>query len=253
MLFIQLLNFSFKRNLRVYGPYLLATSMIVAINYIFAAISANQSLKSLGTGAVTGSLLKLGSTFIILVTAAFLLYVNRFLWQQRSQEIGLYSMLGMTSKNLSLLTVLEKCYLLVISLVAGLVTGVIFEKLAFLGLNRLLEIGKLHQPWAVPGALVKTAGLIAYFFFILMAINLVKIHFMKPTSLWHASAMVPKHHGTMFSLAGGLGIAMLAGAYYITLTTKPKITALNHFMLAVILVVIGTYLLFIAGSVLFLN
>ncbi|MFC2684817.1 MAG: ABC transporter permease, partial [Limosilactobacillus oris] len=96
MLFIQLLNSSFKRNLRVYGPYLLATSMIVAINYIFAAISANQSLKSLGTGAVTGSLLKMGSTFIILVTAAFLLYVNRFLWQQRSQEIGLYSMLGMT-------------------------------------------------------------------------------------------------------------------------------------------------------------
>lgn len=55
--------------------------MIVAINYIFAAISANQSLKNLGTGAVTGSLLKMGSTFIILVTAAFLLYVNRFLWQ----------------------------------------------------------------------------------------------------------------------------------------------------------------------------
>lgn len=99
MLFIQLLNSSFKRNLRVYGSYLLATSMIVAINYIFAAISANQSLESLGTGAVTGSLLKLGSTFIILVTAAFLLYVNRFLWQQHSQEIGLYSMLGMTSKT----------------------------------------------------------------------------------------------------------------------------------------------------------
>ena len=247
MLFIQLLNSSFKRNLRVYGPYLLATSMIVAINYIFAAISANQSLKSLGTGAVTESLLKMGSTFIILVTAAFLLYVNRFLWQQRSQEIGLYSMLGMTSKNLALLTVLEKCYLLVISLVAGLTTGVIFEKLAFLGLNRLLEIGKLHQPWAVPSALVKTAGLIAVFFTILMVIDLIKIHLMKPTSLWHASATVPKHHGAMFSLAGGLGIAMLAGAYYITLTTKPKITALNHFMLAVILVVIGTYLLFIAG------
>ena len=153
----------------------------------------------------------MGSTFIILVTAAFL-YVNRFLWQQRSQEIGLYSMLGMTSKNLALLTVLEKCYLLVISLVAGLTTGVIFEKLAFLGLNQLLEIGKLHQSWAVPGALVKTAGLIAGFFIILIVIDLIKIHFMKPTSLWHASATVSKRHGAMFSLAGGLGIAMLAGA-----------------------------------------
>ena len=116
----------------------------------------------------------MGSTFIILVTAAFL-YVNRFLWQQRSQEIGLYSMLGMTSKNLALLTVLEKCYLLVISLVAGLTTGVIFEKLAFLGLNQLLEIGKLHQSWAVPGALVKTAALIAGFFIILTVIELLLV------------------------------------------------------------------------------
>ena len=71
----------------------------------------------------------------------------------------------------ALLTVLEKCYLLVISLVAG----VIFEKLAFLGLNRLLEIGKLHQSWAVPGALVKTAGLIAGFFIILTVIELLLV------------------------------------------------------------------------------
>lgn len=78
MLFIHLLNSSIKRNTRVYGPYLVATSMLVAINYIFAAISANHSLSNLSSGAVTSSLLKLGTTFILLVTAAFLLYVNNF-------------------------------------------------------------------------------------------------------------------------------------------------------------------------------
>lgn len=75
MLFIHLLNSSIKRNTRVYGP---ATSMLVAINYIFAAISTNHSLSNLSSGAVTSSLLKLGTTFILLVTAAFLLYVNNF-------------------------------------------------------------------------------------------------------------------------------------------------------------------------------
>lgn len=99
MLFIRLINSSFKRNLRTYGPYLLATCMLVAINYIFTAIAANHSLKALSTGKVTTAMMKPGAAFILMVTAAFLLYVNHFLWQQRSREIGLYSMLGMTSRN----------------------------------------------------------------------------------------------------------------------------------------------------------
>lgn len=253
MLFIHLLNSSFRRNMRVYGPFLVATSMLVAINYIFAAISSNHSLRNLSSGAVTNSLLKLATVFILLVTAAFLLYVNNFLWQQRRHELGLYSMLGMTSRNISWLLILEKCYLLVISLVAGLLTGVIFEKLAFLGLNRLLQIGHLTQAWIAPNALVNTALIITSYFLVLTLSDLSKIHRLKPTELWRSSATAPKKHGILFPLAGIIGAVVLAAAYYITLTTKPKITAANHFMMAVILVVIGTYLLFIAGSVIFLN
>ena len=107
MLYFKLINSSFKRNMRSYGPYLMATIMLVAINYIFLAIEANSSLKKLNTGAVTSALLDLGFKFIFLVTLAFLIYVNHFLWQQRSREIGLYSMLGMTSHNLQLLTIIE--------------------------------------------------------------------------------------------------------------------------------------------------
>lgn len=239
--------------MRVYGPFLIATSMLVAINYIFAAISSNHSLHSLSSGAVTNSLLRLATVFILLVTAVFLLYVNNFLWQQRRHELGLYSMLGMTSRNIDWLLILEKCYLLIISLVAGLLIGVIFEKLAFLGLNRLLQIGHLTQNWIAPHALVKTALIIAGYFFILILSDLLKIHCLKPTELWQPATTAPQKHGVLFPLAGVAGVVALATAYYVTLTTKPKVTAINHFMLAVILVVIGTYLLFIAGSVIFLT
>lgn len=134
MLYTKLVNSSFKRNLRRYIPYLIATTMLVAINYIFLAIDSNASLKKLNTGAATSSLLELGSRFIFLITIAFLIYVNRFLWHERRQEMGLYSMLGMTRKNLQLLVIIEKAYLLFISLIDGLIFGVIFEKLAFLTL-----------------------------------------------------------------------------------------------------------------------
>ena len=171
--------------MRSYGPYLMATIMLVAINYIFLAIEANSSLKKLNTGAVTSAMLDLGFKFIFFVTLAFLIYVNRFLWQQRSREIGLYSMLGMTSHNLQLLTIIEKCYLMVISLVAGLAFGIIFEKLAFLGFGYLLNIGHISQPWFVSSAITKTIILTGCLFAIIMVIDLVKLHRLTPNQLRH--------------------------------------------------------------------
>ena len=253
MLYFKLINSSFKRNMRSYGPYLMATIMLVAINYIFLAIEANSSLKKLNTGAVTSAILDLGFKFIFLVTLAFLIYVNRFLWQQRSREIGLYSMLGMTSHNLQLLTIIEKCYLMVISLVAGLAFGIIFEKLAFLGFGYLLNIGHISQPWFVSSAITKTIILTGCLFAIIMVIDLVKLHRLTPNQLWHPEAVTPKRHGILYSIAGILGFALLIWAYYITLTIKPKISAISHFLLAVILLVIGTYLVFITGSIILLK
>ena len=239
--------------MRSYGPYLMATIMLVAINYIFLAIEANSSLKKLNTGAVTSAMLDLGFKFIFLVTLAFLIYVNRFLWQQRSREIGLYSMLGITSHNLQLLTIIEKCYLMVISLVAGLAFGMIFEKLAFLGFGYLLNIGHISQPWFVSSAITKTIILTGCLFAIIMVIDLVKLHRLTPNQLWHPEAVTPKRHGILYSIAGILGFALLIWAYYITLTIKPKISAISHFLLAVILLVIGTYLVFIIGSIILLK
>ena len=173
MLFFKLINSSFKRNLKVYIPYLISMTMLVAINYIFKAVEINRSLKDLPSAAVTKALMQTGSTFIILVTLAFMIYVNRFLWQQRQQEMGLYSMLGMTRHNLQVLTVIEKCYLLVISLFLGTLFGIIFDRLAFLGFAHLLQIDHLSQPWIEWGAVINTIVIIGGFFLILMVIDLI--------------------------------------------------------------------------------
>ena len=253
MLFFKLINSSFKRNLKVYVPYLISMTMLVAINYIFKAVEINRSLKDLPSAAVTKALMQTGSTFIILVTLAFMIYVNRFLWQQRQQEMGLYSMLGMTRRNLQVLTVIEKCYLLVISLFLGILFGVIFDRLAFLGFAHLLQIDHLSQPWIEWGAVINTIVIIGGFFLILMAIDLIKLFRLNPNELWHPQQTKIAHHGKLFTFAGLLGVAVLAYAYYLTITVKPRISALTTFMTAVFLVVIGTYLIFIAGSILVLK
>ena len=253
MLFFKLINSSFKRNLKVYVPYLISMTMLVAINYIFKAVEINRSLKNLPSAAVTKALMQTGSTFIILVTLAFMIYVNRFLWQQRQQEMGLYSMLGMTRRNLQVLTVIEKCYLLVISLFLGTLFGIIFDRLAFLGFAHLLQIDHLSQPWIEWGAVINTIVIIGGFFLILMVIDLIKLFRLNPNELWHPQQTKIARHGKFFTFAGLLGVAVLAYAYYLTITVKPRISALTTFMTAVFLVVIGTYLIFIAGSIIVLK
>ena len=253
MLFFKLINSSFKRNLKVYIPYLISMTMLVAINYIFKAVEINRSLKNLPSAAVTKALMQTGSTFIILVTLAFMIYVNRFLWQQRQQEMGLYSMLGMTRRNLQVLTVIEKCYLLVISLFLGTLFGIIFDRLAFLGFAHLLQIDHLSQPWIEWGAVINTIIIIGGFFLILMVIDLIKLFRLNPNELWHPQQTKIARHGKFFTFAGLLGVAVLAYAYYLTITVKPRMSALTTFMTAVFLVVIGTYLIFIAGSIIVLT
>lgn len=253
MLFFKLINSSFKRNLKVYIPYLISMTMLVAINYIFKAVEINRSLKDLPSAAVTKALMQTGSTFIILVTLAFMIYVNRFLWQQRQQEMGLYSMLGMTRQNLQVLTVIEKCYLLVISLFLGTLFGIIFDRLAFLGFAHLLQIDHLSQPWIEWGAVINTIVIIGGFFLILMVIDLIKLFRLNPNELWHPQQTKIARHGKFFTFAGLVGVAVLAYAYYLTITVKPRMSALTTFMTAVFLVVIGTYLIFIAGSIIVLK
>ncbi|KGE72558.1 ABC transporter permease [Limosilactobacillus reuteri] len=253
MLFFKLINSSFKRNLKVYIPYLISMTMLVAINYIFKAVEINRSLKDLPSAAVTKALMQTGSTFIILVTLAFMIYVNRFLWQQRQQEMGLYSMLGMTRRNLQVLTVIEKCYLLVISLFLGTLFGIIFDRLAFLGFAHLLQIDHLSQPWIEWGAVINTIIIIGGFFLILMVIDLIKLFRLNPNELWHPQQTKIARHGKFFTFAGLLGVVVLAYAYYLTITVKPRMSALTTFMTAVFLVVIGTYLIFIAGSIIVLK
>lgn len=253
MLFLKLINSSFKRNLKVYVPYLISMTMLVAINYIFKAVEINRSLKDLPSATVTKALMQTGSTFIILVTLAFMIYVNRFLWQQRQQEMGLYSMLGMTRHNLQVLTVIEKCYLLVISLFLGTLFGIIFDRLAFLGFAHLLQIDHLSQPWIEWGAVINAIVIIGGFFLILMVIDLIKLFQLNPNELYHPQQTKIARHGKFFTFAGLLGVAVLAYAYYLTITVKPRISALTTFMTAVFLVVIGTYLIFIAGSIIVLK
>lgn len=253
MLFFKLINSSFKRNLKVYIPCLISMTMLVAINYIFKAVEINRSLKDLPSAAVTKALMQTGSTFIILVTLAFMIYVNRFLWQQRQQEMGLYSMLGMTRRNLQVLTMIEKCYLLVISLFLGTLFGIIFDRLAFLGFAHLLQIDHLSQPWIEWGAVINTIVIIGGFFLILMVIDLIKLFRLNPNELWHPQQTKIARHGKFFTFAGLLGVAVLAYAYYLTITVKPRISALTTFITAVFLVVIGTYLIFIAGSIIVLK
>ena len=101
--------------------------------------------------------------------------------------------------------------------------------------------------------MINTIIIIGGFFLILMVIDLIKLFRLNPNELWHPQQTKIARHGKFFTFAGLLGVAVLAYAYYLTITVKPRMSALTTFMTAVFLVVIGTYLIFIAGSIIVLK
>jgi putative ABC transport system permease protein len=244
---------SLKRNRQVYLPYLLSVLVLGALNYIFYVLMANSSLQDLESGFATNVLLQLGSWIVIILTAAFMIYANNFIARRREQEMGLYSMLGMTSKNLIAMIGLEKLYLLLAGLAGSVVVGQIFEKIAFQSYAKLLKLTKVKEGWLSLAAIGKTASLLAALFACLFILDAIKVKSMTPRQLWNSGKKATKVGKKTPYLGGAIGVILVGWGYWLAVTTKPTASALMRFFGAAFLVIAGTYFVFIAASVVLLK
>lgn len=244
---------SLKRNRQVYVPYLFAVMILGALNYIFFALMANASLKDLESGFATNILLGLGSGIVIILTVAFMIYANNFIARRREQELGLYSMLGMTSKNLIALIGLEKGFLGAAGFAGSVVIGQIFEKIAFQAYAKLLKLTTAKEGWLSVPAVGKTALFLLALFAFLFILDASKVKRMTPRQLWNAGKTEVKLKKRTPYFTGLLGVGLLGWGYFLAVTTKPTASALMRFLGAACLVIVGTYFVFIAASVVLLK
>lgn len=237
-----------SKNRSMYVPYILTCTGMILMFYLISFLSDNTTVGSISGGEEMQMILSLGTGIIGTFSLIFLFYTNSFLMRRRKKEFGLYNILGMGKWNLGRILVWECLIIAGISLAAGLGVGILFSKLSELLMIRILG-GESGFSFSISWKSVEnTVFLFGVIFLILLIHGLGQIRLSNPVELLRSENVGEKPPKANWILAI-LGAVFLFGGYYMAVTIEDPITALMLFFVAVILVIIGTYLLFIAGSV----
>ena len=252
MLKLKLARQTIGKNLQLYLPFLLANAVLVGINYIFFSMTTNKSLEKQNYGSGLIQLMNIGLVFTLAITFFFMIYINGIVSRRRNHELGLYSILGMTRSDLGKMIFFIDAIMFAASSVLGLVFGATFVKFVGLGLKKLLDMGRFDIPVFSSVAAIICVGYFAAVYFILLLGDLWRLRSVNPLDLWKATNKREKEPRGSW-IFGIVGVIALGSGYAIAVRMKASMDAVTSFMLAVILVVIGTYLVFIAFSIIFLK
>lgn len=236
------------KNHRFYLPYILCCIGTSAMFYIMGYLTQDDMIKEM-TGAVyVQTIMWLGVIVIAVFSVFIMLYTNSFIMKRRRRELGLYNILGMEKRHIATLMFFETLMVSAISIAGGLAVGILFSKLMILILAQILRFGVPMGFSVNQGAVTLTVVWFLAVFALCLISNIGSVLKASPIELLHSTSKGEREPKTKWIMAQ-VGLLSLAGGYYIAITTADPISALSLFFVAVMLVIIGTYCLFTAGSI----
>lgn len=231
---------------RVTVPYLLSAAGTILMFYALCALTLGLDEETMYGGTSVASMLSLGIFVIGLFAVLFLFYTNSFMMKRRKKELGLYNILGMEKRHIAHIIFRETLVLAALSLVVGIGLGILFSGVMFLVLGALLRASVSFRFFVPALALQWTAVLFAAIFLLTMCYNILQVRLSNPIQLLHGGEVGEKEPKAHWVLAV-LGALLLGAGYYLALTVQDPLSALLLFFVAVVLVILGTYLLFLTG------
>lgn len=243
-LYLRLAVSNIKKNSKTYVPYLITSVFTVSMYYILVSLFDNPAT---GNGTVS-AFLRLGINVLKVFSFIFLFYTNSFLMKQRKKEFGLYNVLGMEKKHIYKIVFLETVIILIITMFLGIIIGLLFSKLVFLALLNLLNFDIKYEFFISLRAMSSSLSLYIPVFAVIFLASVWQISRAKPIELLKGGSKGEKEPGAKWVMAVA-GFLFLGIGYGISLATKDMAVIVNRFFLAAILVIIGTYLLFTAGTI----
>ncbi len=234
-----------KNNRQIYIPYLITCIFTVSLHYIISFLCFNKGLEGHET---ISTFMAMGKFVIVVFSFIFLLYTNSFIIKRRKKEIGIYNVLGMEKKHIMIMMFIETFVLALTSLVLGLLLGIVLSKLMFMILTYLMHISS-HFVFEIPMiSVVQTLITFSIIFFISLLFNIVQVKVSNPIELMKGGNVGEKEPKTKLIMTL-IGFITLGAGYYIAVTIEDPMTAIVIFFVAVLLVMMGTYCLFTAGSI----
>ncbi len=241
-----------KKNSKTYIPFMLTCIITIAMFYIILSLSGNPGIAAMRGASFITMFMSIGSVTVGIFAVIFLFYTNSFLIKRRKKEFGLYNILGMEKRHISVVVFIEIFYTAAISLIIGLPGGILLDKLMYLIISRLLNVEVTLGFYVSVESLIASVIFFGAIFFFIFLNTLRQICFSNPIELLKGESMGEREPKTRW-LMTVLGVGCLGAGYYISVTTRDIVSAFMMFFLAVILVILGTYMLFTAGSVFILK
>ena len=241
-----------KKNHSLYLPYALTTIMVTMILYITHALSAMPELSTLRGGGAIAQTLGFGVIVVQLVALLTILYANAFVTKNRLKEYGLYSILGLDRKNIQLLSFIELLLFSVVSVGLGILLGIVFHRFSFAVLLKLIRIPIGIEYSMQLGSVGFVLISMAFIFGVVFFLNATKMYMSRPLEML-SEKKKGETKGRFILLRALIGAGLLGGAYYMSQTIEAPVAALYSFFVAVLLVILATYILFDAGSIVLLS
>ena len=235
------------KNRKLYYPYTLATILVIAITYIFTSLTLNSHLDDLTGADAIKMVLGLGLGIVALSSGIIVLYANSFVMKNRSKELGLYSVLGLEKRHLFSMILKETMIMGFVTLLLGIGVGALFDKLIYAFLQRIIGestgLVSTFQVRTIPIVLV----IFACIFSLLVLVNGFRLLRLNPLQLTK-DGLKGEKKGRFLVIQTFLGLGAMGYGYYLALSVQNPVIAIMSFFLAVLLVILGTYLLFNAGT-----
>lgn len=241
-----------KNNGSLYLPYIISGIVTVAMFYIMMFLNNSKGLEKIYGSSYLTSIMALGVGIIAVFSYIFIFYTNSFIIKRRKKEIGVYNILGMEKRHIAKLMGIETVTVALIAIIGGIVTGMLFSKLSILLLYKILAVKETVKFEINFSTIINTLIVFGILYALTLIYNMMQIKLANPIELLRGGNVGEKEPKSKWLMAI-IAVGCLAVAYYISFTTENPLKVLSLFFVAVLLVIVGTYLLFIAGSIVFLK
>lgn len=247
-LYFKLAKTNLSNNKPFYIPYIISSIITVAMLYMMSFLSDNKGLNKIMGADSLAIIFRLGVGIIVIFSYIFLFYTNSFIIKRRKKEIGVYNILGMEKRHLSKVLFVETIYSAIISLVCGIIVGIAFSKFILMVLYGIIGIHKTVEFFVNIHGIILCVVSFGILFLLTFLYNFMQIKLANPIELLRGTNVGEREPKTKIFMTI-VGVVCLAIAYYIAITTENPLNVLTLFFVAVLLVIIGTFALFTAGSI----
>lgn len=247
-LYFKLAKTNLSNNKPFYIPYIISSIITVAMLYMMSFLSDNKGLNKIMGADSLAIIFRLGVGIIVIFSYIFLFYTNSFIIKRRKKEIGVYNILGMEKRHLSKVLFVETIYSAIISLVCGIIVGIAFSKFILMVLYGIIGIHKTVEFFVNIHGIILCVVSFGILFLLTFLYNFMQIKLANPIKLLRGTNVGEREPKTKIFMTI-VGVVCLAIAYYIAITTENPLNVLTLFFVAVLLVIIGTFALFTAGSI----